>query len=212
ALPYQELSTFFEKAIIPFVMHLPIWGLLPLRWISLFKSSSLLVANGQWLAIRRSAYFEVGGHECVSHSLLEDMELGRKLVQAGFKLLPVLSTQDVRVRMYDSWDALREGFTKNLYFLSGGNYFSLAAVFGLSLWIYVNPLFLSWKEAPGAGACLLLLLAFRSITAFSFRVSPGSVWLHPLGALGFLYLLGRSGWMRACNQVTWRGRQVPASN
>lgn len=212
ALPYQELPTPLEKAIVPFVMHLPIWGLLPLRWIFKWKSPSLLVANGQWFAIRKSAYVKVGGHESVFASLLEDMELGRKLVKEGFSLLPALATQDIRVRMYDSWPSMKEGFTKNLYLLCGGNGVGLAAVFGMSLWVYLGPLVLAMKEVSGAGIALLFLLLFRSITAVSFRVSPGSVWLHPLGALGFLYLLGGSWVTRLRGQVTWRGRQVQTAN
>lgn len=212
ALPYQDLPTAFEKAIIPFVMHLPILGLLPLRWVSRFKSPNLLVANGQWFAIRRKKYFGVDGHRSVSHSLLEDMELGRNLARAGFTVVPVLATHDLSVRMYDSWDAMKEGFTKNLYLLSGGNPWAATAVMGTSLWMYLGPILLALYEKPGAGQALLLLIFFRSLAALTFRVSPGSVWLHPGGALGFLWLLARSGVAHLKNQVSWRGRPVQTAN
>lgn len=212
ALPYQELPTLFEKAIIPFVMHLPILGLLPLRWISHLKSPSLVLANGQWFAIRRTAYLKIDGHRSVSHSLLEDMELARKLVRDGFTVLPVLATRDISVRMYDSWKTMKEGFTKNLYLLSGGVSWAVALVFAISAWIYLVPFINAGEEISGAGEALLLLLLFRTVAALTFRVSPGSVWLHPVGALGFLWLLARSWLAHFRNQVLWRGRAVQTAN
>lgn len=212
ALPYQELVTPLEKAIIPFVMHLPIVGLIPLRWVAKLKKSSLVVANGQWLAIKRSAYFQVGGHQAVQFSLLEDMDLGRSLVKAGFKLLPVLATKDLQVRMYDSWKSMEEGFTKNLYLLAGGKNIPVTMVFGISFWIYLGPLILALTQSPRAGLALSLLVIFRAIAALSFRVSPGTVFLHPIGALGFLLLLLRSFRAYAKNQIVWRGREVQSAN
>jgi len=212
ALPHQELPTVFEKAIVPFVMHLPVLGLLPLRWICQLRSASLLVANGQWFAFKREAYFKTGGHASVANSLLEDMYLGRKLVKQGLKLLPVLATKDLKVRMYDSWHSLTEGFTKNLFLLAGGTALSGLALFSVSLWIYLGPIVLAITERPSAGLSLFLLLVFRSLCAFSFRVPLGSIWLHPLGAVGFLWLLGRSCLAHFRNQVSWRGRFVQIPN
>ena len=212
ALPHQDLPTSFEKAIVPFVMHLPILGLLPLRWISKLKSPAVVVANGQWFAIRRAAYLKVNGHHSVSDSLLEDMELARNLVRQGFGVLPVLATRELSVRMYDSWQAMKEGFTKNLYLLCGGSSLSLLLVFAVSAWIYLVPFISTANEVSGAGKSLLLLLLFRIVAALTFRASPGSVWLHPLGAIGFLWLLVRSWLAHLKNRVVWRDRSIEIAN
>lgn len=197
-LPFQMLLTWFEKAIIPFVMHLPIFALVPLRWVAKLNRPSLVVANGQWFAIERKAYFKVDGHRCCSQSLIEDMELGRSLVKKGYRVLPVLGVQDIQVRMYDSWQALKEGFTKNLYYLSGGNSFSVILVLVVTLAVYNFP---GWH---GLGFLFLL----RLVVALAFRTSWVSILYHPIGNLLFAYLLLRSWYHSATRQIVWKDRKA----
>ncbi|NDC25826.1 MAG: glycosyltransferase, partial [Proteobacteria bacterium] len=186
ALPFQVMKNAYEKAIIPFVMHLPILGLVPLRWVSQLNTPSLVVANGQWFAIRRAAYFACGGHESVKHSLLEDMELARNLVRQGYRIAPVLATRDLAVRMYSSAKALKEGFTKNLYPLCGG---TLAGGGGVLCLYFLTH---AWPMASFKG--LALLLVFRGVVCLSFSSGLLTVMFHPWGLVGFSALLVRSTW------------------
>jgi GT2 family glycosyltransferase len=211
ALPLQEMKSWQELAIIPLVMQLSIFALVPLRLIPVSRRPSLVVANGQWLAMTRKAYFAVGGHESVANSLLEDMELGRKLVAQGFTLLPILATKDLRVRMYSQASALREGFTKNLFLLCGGRVWSALAVGCLMIVSLLWPLIAVGMGLKGAVLSLGLLIVLRLIVGFCFLAPWNCILLHPLGVLGVAHLLFCSVKAHVQGKVFWRGREVSAT-
>lgn len=205
ALPFQEMKTFWEKAVIPFVMHLPILSLVPLRFSYRFKSPSWVVANGQWLAFSRKSYEAIQGHQSVKDSFLEDMELAKNAARKGFRVLPVIASKGIRVRMYLNRHELAEGFTKNLYLLCGKRASSLCVLAGFWAVVYLGPL---WARQ---GMALLLLIGLRVFTLMAFRSSWATLLLHPVGALGFLVLMARSGYFWVFKkQVSWRGRAYPS--
>jgi len=200
-LPFQEMKSLWEKAIIPFVMHLPILSLVPLKFSFRFKSPSWVVANGQWLTFSKRSYEAIQGHESVKNSFLEDMELAKNAVRRGFQVLPVIASEGIRVRMYQNSCELVEGFTKNLYLLCGQKTLSLFILFFFWGIVYISPFF------GGQAIALILLLFLRAITANVFKASWKTLLLHPLGALGFLGLMARSWYFWVFKkQVSWRGR------
>lgn len=209
-LPYQVFGSWFEAAVIPFIMQLPIAGLVPLQWLSHLKLTSCVVANGQWFAFQRKAYEASGGHENshVKNTVLEDMALGRAMVRAGFSVQPLVATHDLKVRMYDSWKALESGFTKNLYLLCGGTRVAIILVISFSGLAYGMPVVLALQEVPWAGLAVGLLLALRGLVAVLFKTSLQSLLLHPLGAVLYSYLLMRSWAARSFLKTTWKGRPV----
>jgi chlorobactene glucosyltransferase len=203
ALPYQQMVGASARAVVPLIMHQPVAALLPLRFLARRPSPRAFVCNGQWLAIKRSAYIRSGGHRAVKHSLLEDMALGKRLLEHGQRLVPLIATHSLRVQMYRNWGEMKEGFTKNVYLLLGGNigYFAFwLFVFGL---INVAPFF-SW---PTLG----LLILHRLCIARLFRESWRSVGWHPLGVV-LLYLLAlRSFFHTRAKRVVWKHRLISHS-
>jgi chlorobactene glucosyltransferase len=112
------------------------------------------VVQGAFLLVRRPVYEAVGGHAAVRQSLLEDMELGRRVQEAGFALESHPGRPWVATRMYDSFGEAWEGFQKHLFALAG---FSLARA--------------------GAGVLALLLLVFlpfASLVAGAFLPLAGA--------------------------------------
>ena len=79
-------------------------------------ASPAAAANGQYLLIRREVYDAVGGHAAVAGAILEDVELARRVKQAGYKLQFRLADV-VSARMYRSFPDMWEGWTKNLALL-----------------------------------------------------------------------------------------------
>ncbi|MDP8964111.1 MAG: glycosyltransferase family 2 protein [Cyanobacteriota bacterium] len=77
--------------------------------------SEVAFAAGPFMLFRRSAYEQLGGHRAVADRVVEDVELARRTKAAGLKLSYLLGGQFVSVQMYRSWQALWEGWTKNLY-------------------------------------------------------------------------------------------------
>ncbi|WP_114313322.1 glycosyltransferase [Thermus caldifontis] len=103
ALPRQEVEGLGAGILVPFVMG-GLFSFLPHPLLE-----RLRVANGQVLAFRREAYFAFGGHEAVKGEVLEDVALARKA--KAYRL--ALGTGLFRVRMYQSYREVLEGFGKN---------------------------------------------------------------------------------------------------
>lgn len=135
AFPLHRFGSWIEAAVIPLVAQLPILTLLPLALVARTRSPALAVGNGQWLAFTRVAYEAIGGHAAVRDRVVEDVELARRVKASGLRLLPLVSTSLLEIRMYRSPSEVRAGFAKNVYALVGGRptTFALAvAVFTLA--------------------------------------------------------------------------------
>ncbi len=77
-------------------------------------------ANGQFLMIRREIYDAIGGHAGVAGEVLEDVALALRVKAAGHRIWFGSGKSIVRVRMYRSFQAMWQGWKKNLYRLMGG--------------------------------------------------------------------------------------------
>jgi len=88
---------------------------LPLRLAERSRRPSLSAANGQLLAVRRSAYDRAGGHAAVRDQVVEDVALLRAIKRAGGRGGVVDGTQLATTRMYDGWPELVDGYTKSLH-------------------------------------------------------------------------------------------------
>ncbi|HEV2494025.1 MAG TPA: glycosyltransferase family 2 protein [Terriglobia bacterium] len=117
--PGQLTPTWWEKSVIPWVYV----------WLAKHYSfdevndphSKAAAANGQYLLIRRAAYDRVGGHQAVQGEILEDVALAERVKSSGGRILFMPGAKWVETRMYRTFSAMWEGWTKNLYLLYGGN-------------------------------------------------------------------------------------------
>ncbi len=204
AFPAQEFGTWSEKAVIPLVMQLPIFSLLPLKLLPYFRSPQAVVANGQWLAMKRSAYQVIAGHQGVRGKVLEDMEIGRRLHIKKQKLLPVVASMSLKVRMYQNFRELSEGFGKNLSALTGNH---ILGGFFAVVWIL-----LGWGLALLSPLGLLAIAFQRILLIRLFRLPPTealqSFGLHLVGVLVTSSLIFYSYFLRLTKRATWKGRSV----
>ncbi|MEC8818305.1 MAG: glycosyltransferase family 2 protein [Planctomycetota bacterium] len=69
-------------------------------------------ANGQFMLFSRAIYEGIGGHHCVHEDLLEDIAFARKVRKHGGRGIIVNSDGMLRVAMYDSLQAMREGWKR----------------------------------------------------------------------------------------------------
>lgn len=112
--PKQEVHSFAEHALMP-VIFAELAATYRPKQVS-DPNSPAAAANGQYLLIRRDAYEAVGGHAAVAQAILEDVELAKRVKQAGYRL-QFRSSDAVRTRMYRSFAQMWEGWTKNLALL-----------------------------------------------------------------------------------------------
>ena len=116
--PEQETRTWWEKSLIPFI-----YARLAHKFSYAEVSdpeSPAAAASGQYLLIRREDYQRIGGHAVVAGEVLEDVALARLAKQADIHLYFASGAGIMRVRMYRTFRAMWQGWTKNLYPLMGG--------------------------------------------------------------------------------------------
>ena len=207
--PEQEMHTWWESALIPFVYT---------RLAQKFSydavndhESQAAAANGQYLLIRREDYARIGGHAAVAGEVLEDVALARLAKQAGIRLHFASGFGVIRVRMYRTFGAMWQGWTKNLYPLMGGTSRAVGhELRGVVPWIpllllLLTPLHLIW------GALGVLLLAGRHAAyAATLRRNrfPAALVLYYVPAVAlYAAALLTSEWRYARGSVSWKDRE-----
>ena len=209
--PQQEVHGFWEKAVMPVIFA----DLAATYQPSLVSNprSSVAAANGQYILITREAYDAVGGHAAASNSLLEDVALARAVKASGRKIFFRYGGDEVRTRMYRSFEQLREGWTKNLALLfpapgrlallrvteflliAGGTVAAIAT----GLRGHFRP---ALAAAIVAAAVYVFLLKRIRRAHFSWEANALSLFGLPL----FAYLLLRSTLSHRRGDVRWKGR------
>ena len=117
--PEQEMRSWPEKALIPFI-YTRLAARYPYEVVNDPQSPSA-AASGAYFLVRRDAYDAVGGHASVAGEVLEDVALAERVKQAGFRLWFASGAGVVRVRMYRTFQAMWEGWKKNLFPLMGSS-------------------------------------------------------------------------------------------
>jgi len=209
--PEQIVESFWEKAVMPVIFAELASAYRPSQ-VSDPKSSSA-AANGQYILIKRVTYDAIGGHAAIASSFLEDVALARAVKQSGKRIWFRYGGDQVRTRMYQSFDQLREGWTKNLALLfpSAGR---LALLRALEFFLIVlsgaislgNIVRHRWRPAATCGLLALVLcgIFYKRIRRAHFR--GDATVLALLGLPLFSFLLLRSKLFHARGKISWKGR------
>jgi glycosyltransferase involved in cell wall biosynthesis len=210
--PEQEVKSWWELAVMPLVFADLVRTYPPEKVNDPVHSA--VAANGQYILVRREVYEELRGHFCVSDKILEDVELARIFKVSGHKIWFRQGKGLVRTRMYRTFRAMWEGWTKNLALL------------------FRRPLLLAAKRALEFVAVSLfltigiILAAQRDFRSAAVMLTPGvSLYLHFLNRIQrahfswkanlmsflglplFVSLLVRSYLHTAVRgELTWKGR------
>jgi glycosyltransferase involved in cell wall biosynthesis len=209
--PEQETLTWWERALIPFVYT---------RLADRFSyddvnnpESPAAAASGQYLMIRRDAYARIGGHAAVAGEVLEDVALARLAKQAGIRIHFASGFGIMRVRMYRTFGAMWQGWTKNLYPLMGGTSRAVGRELrGVVPWIPGLLLLLtSWHLSLGVLGVVLLAGRHAAYAATLRRNRfPMALALYYIPAVAlYAATLLASEWRYARGSVSWKGRQYP---
>src|ERR1700674_4691320 len=145
---------------------------------------------------------------------IEDMKLGKVMKMAGCRSGVGVAQDMIRVRWHSGVRNVIRGVTKNMFAAVHYNPFFAAAAMMLSLMMSVLPFlglaFASgWARVfAGIAACAAALIPAANI--WSTDASPLYGVTHPLGALLFCWMIGRSAiatlWRGG---VVWRGTFYP---
>jgi chlorobactene glucosyltransferase len=209
--PEQETRTWWEKSLIPFVYT---------RLAHQYSydevnhpDSPAAAASGQYLLIRRDVYQRIGGHAAVAGEVLEDVALARLVKRAGVRLHFASGAGIMRVRMYRTFGAMWQGWTKNLYPLMGGTPRAVGReIFRVVPWIPLLVLPLVVVHLIFGALGLALLAGRHAAYAADLRRNrfPGALAIYYLLAVAlYTATLLNSESRYAKGNVQWKGREYP---
>ena len=136
------MESFWEQVMQPAVAGLILAGN-DLDHVNDPERSNSVMANGQFIAVRRDAYDKIGGHEAVANNVLDDVGLAKAMVAAEGKYSFLVLRELFSCRMYTSFSEIWAGWSKNLF--AGMNY-SWGTLIVVEIWLFIQVL---------AGPCLL---------------------------------------------------------
>lgn len=217
AMPREVTVTPGEQLIVP-VIGWGILSLLPLALARWFRLSAFSVTIGQFMLFRRSAYESVGGHEAVRAHVVDDVMLGRRIIQQGLTWRLMDGTRHVTCRMYHGfWEAV-DGFTKNAF-----AFFNYRVTLFVLAWIWLAVAFLAppfvvlayalgmpIEAYPYALALVAWLeaLVLWSLAYARLRLPIHLALLYPLSLTIFVLISFRSLLFALSGQVSWKEREL----
>jgi hypothetical protein len=209
--PEQETRKWWERALIPLIYC---------RLAQKYSfaavndpASRAAAANGQYLLMRRDAYQAIGGHESVAGEVLEDVALAERAKQAGYRLHFAPGQGIARVRMYRSFGAMWQGWTKNLYPLLGGSPGGVARELAAVVpWIPIALMLLGGIHRVFWVLGLIFLAGRHAAYAAllrrnQFLISRMLYYLPAVGMYATALVCSASNYARG--KVAWKGREYP---
>ena len=202
--PSQRAETMSERLVQPLLQWT--WmTTVPLRLAMRSSRPSLAVANGQFLLVKKSALFSVGGFAAIQSSVLDDIDLARVLIRGGFSGGVCDGSKIASTRMYTSFAEIRAGYGKSMSTGFGGVFGSIALVAVMAI-SGILPFIYSFADSTMAEAALLLVIASRIVSAISSRSLIIDSLLHPISTIVFIYFLVYSNFFHS--KITWKGRAL----
>jgi chlorobactene glucosyltransferase len=218
--PTQEALTWPERLVVPMMMF-AVLAYLPEVCVRFVPWPVFAAANGQFIAFRRTAYEQVGGHAGVRHSVVEDVSLAWQVKRRGLRLVMSLGDGLISGRMYQSWRQVRHGFAKNILAGHGGSplFLLFSAVFHWILFLLPWVALLVDRASPAfqAGevltevwlAMIALGLGIRLLIAAATRHRLlDALWL-PVSVILLTLIAAQSLWWHyRYGGPQWKGRQI----
>lgn len=150
--PRFPVAYLLEKWLVP-MQHFLIYFHLPLFFANYTKLQSATAAHGSFMLFDKESYINIGGHESIKHSLLDDVHLARLMKKHHQKVLLTNITSYVTCYMYTSNKEVWNGFKKNIFIGIGRS---------VSLAILLTMFYLFFFILPG----ILLLYGIVQIVLF----------------------------------------------
>jgi GT2 family glycosyltransferase len=208
--PYpRQLTTGVGQRLVQPLIEWSWLTMLPLGVSERSSRPSLTAATGQFFVVDRHAYEAAGGHAAVATDVLDDVALMRAIKRAGGTGVAVDGSAVARCRMYESWDELRDGYTKSLWSAFGSPAGATAVVAALAV-TYVAPPLAALLTGSRAGLVgYLSAVAGRVMVARTTGqpVLPDAL-AHPVSVVVFGWLVARSWRHRRRRTLTWKGRAL----
>jgi chlorobactene glucosyltransferase len=216
-LPRQRLGTFGEALLVPLI-YWALFSFTPLGLARVWRRAPIARAIGQLMAFRRSAYDAIGGHSAVAASIVDDIDLARRVAAAGLVWRLLDATTLVECRMYRSGREAADGFTRNVFAAFGHAILPYAFVWGWLTYAVLGPVVVATVHltlpgrVPVESAMLVTTIALSllhwTITYARLRLPLWPALTYPLTFVAFLAVAIRSLVVGVRRRARWKGRPV----
>jgi len=103
--------------------------------------SNKYFGNGQFMLFKRETYEKIGTHEAVKGEIIEDFHLSKLVKEKGFKLRLYNALDLFYVKMYENFNDMVKGWSKNLYLGLNAKFSYLIIAILALFFIYLFPFF-----------------------------------------------------------------------
>jgi len=215
--PEQETDSWWELAVMPLVFADLVRTYSSERIND--PSDPTVAANGQYILVRREVYETLGGHRVLPLNVLEDIELAKIFKVSGHRIWFGYGAGMVRTRMYRTFSAMWEGWSKGLAILfrrpvllaakRALEFVSIAVVLAAGLAMVNRNQFGSAAVFLAIGVLFYLIFLFRIRQAhFSWKAN----FMAFIGLPIYVSLLLRSHLhFNRRGELTWKGRTYSQS-
>jgi glycosyltransferase involved in cell wall biosynthesis len=190
--PEQEVVAWWEMAVMPLVFA---------DLVRTYSSERIndpadptVAANGQYILVRREVYEALGGHRALPLNILEDVELAKLFKVSGHRIWFRYGGGLVLTRMYRTFGAMWEGWSKGLAVL------------------FRRPVLLAARRAlEFLGIALLLGTGLVMIPLNHFRSGTGLIAIGVLFYLTFLFRIRQAHFPWQANLMAFIGLPIYVS-
>jgi len=215
AFPREEVLTLGERLLVP-VIGFGIFTFIPIWLVQKLRLAALSIMIGQFMLFRRTAYDAIGGYEAVRAEIVDDMELGRRIISSGLEWRLLDGTNHVFCRMYRGFWETVAGFSKSLFAVFDYRilpYFIGWSVVGIAFIEPAVSLVSHWMRTPltsipveYAATSVVLSVILWMITYRRFKFPAYLVFYYPLSLALFIGVAVHSFFQTATGTATWKDR------
>ncbi|MBL9027277.1 MAG: glycosyltransferase [Myxococcales bacterium] len=212
AMPRQIMQTVAERLVVPFLL-LSYVSWLPLELVPRTKDPRIVAANGQVLAVRRSALQRMGGFRAIAQEIVDDVAFCRRAKEANLRVVFADGTEIASCRMYATPKQVWEGFSKNIH-EGVGSALALLLVVLVYLATFVAPAAAAIVASAAAPTLLVpasvatsLTVSQRALTWLRWRQPVTGLVTHPLGAIAVVAIALNSLTWSLRGEIKWAGRR-----
>ena len=217
AFPREETLTWGEQLIVP-VISFGIFSFLPISLVRYLRWPSLSVTIGQFMLFRRSAFETVGGYAAIRGHLVDDVSLGRNIIEQGFQWRLMDGTQHVTCRMYHDLQEVVDGFSKNVFAFFDYRILPFFIVLTVVGFAFIEPplaLITRWLGMPMSAfppglATIAVIESYLlwQIAYQRFKFPAYMVFLYPISLGVFILIAIRSFVLTITGNATWKDRDL----
>jgi glycosyltransferase involved in cell wall biosynthesis len=202
--PNQQMPTLGEQTVIPLI-HYILLNLLPLQLVYLVRHKAVAAASGQCMLFTADNYRQ--WHREVQDKVVEDVEIMRRVKEAGYNGETLLANQFISSSMYNSYRKAMNGVSKNILAAFNYNPFSLLIYLVILLGgplIIIATLNLNLIVFM----CGLIILSRIMISLSAGQSVWRNVLLHPVQMLNLMAVSFLAIQRYLTKTTLWKGRRV----